>query len=189
MSCFGTVQRRYPRGRLGRHGWCFYLWDALGTSFLLAVAGVIGCSRSLDSSAPPTTDGSVVAPDAQIIPPDAEVDAGLDCGDGLSLAPAARACSTDSDCSFLSRTYCCGQISLGVATAYRNEYSTCRPPSSSCEAGWECFPTWHTFTTDSASVNDYDPNFFTVLDQGAKVSCVQGLCTTNFAAADAGNPP
>jgi len=31
---FRDVRRRYPRGRLGRHGWCFYLGDALGTSVL-----------------------------------------------------------------------------------------------------------------------------------------------------------
>jgi hypothetical protein len=131
----------------------------------------------------------VVAPDAPIIPPDAQVDAGLDCKDGLSLVPAARACSTDSDCSFLSSTSCCGQISLGVATAYQNEYWRCLAPSRSCEAGEECFPREYTFTTDSAHVNDWDPNFQTVLQQGARVSCVQGLCTTHFAAADAGNPP
>jgi hypothetical protein len=163
---------------------------------VLALAAVAGCSQqSLDKGAVPQPDGSLASPDArvdsrdaQVDSQDAQVDSGVLCQDsGWSLVPAARACSADTDCSILSARSCCSLTSIGVATAHEQGYGACLPPSCN-QTQYECFPEY-SFFTDSGDLTATDPGFSTVLQRGATVACVQGLCTTTFAAPDAGATP
>lgn len=171
-----------------------------GHQLLLVAIAAVGCSQRADKGTQAGPDGSVnrdsstLTPDA---PVDTPVDSGPACSDAdsrsISLASAARTCSADHDCSIVYSRSCCGGDARGIGTAQAATYSKCLNGGGCQIAGAECFS--YAFTTDRSQVTSWangggpaDPNYLPTVERGVTVACVQGLCTTDFAPADAGPP-
>jgi hypothetical protein len=89
------------------------------------------------------------------------------------LAPDARACAVDSDCTFVEVATCCGYWVPGIATLQQSKYSTCLSRQT-CSPNYDCFA--FPYQTDACQVDAH--NQWIEYRNDVKVRCASGQCTT-----------